>query len=162
MALEDLLSLEDEFYREGYEEGLRENTKHNYTEGKQYGLQVGFQRYLLLGQIEGLLDVIETWNIDAHIFSKNIETIRMLLAGLKMDNDDANVAQYEASFIKIKNKLRTILLLLQKQLKQSSKDTMTFEAVENISMTIAGELKGYIKEEETNDGLIVQDQAQDW
>lgn len=162
MALEDLLHLEDEFYKEGYEEGLAENAKHNYTEGKQYGLQVGFQRYVLLGQIEGLLDVIETWHIDAHVFSKNMETIRTLLYGLKMDNDDANVSHYEASLIKIKNKFRTILLLLQKQLKQSPKDSLSFELVENISMTIAGELKGYVKEEETNDGLTVQDQAQDW
>lgn len=162
-GLDGLLDLEEEFYNAGFEEGSAENVKHNYMEGKQYGLQVGFQRYLLLGQIEGLLDVLEVLDGDKKIFARKIETIRNLLSGLKMNNEAASVADYENRVVKIKNKFRTILLLLQKQLKRGPEDTLSLTAVERVSLSIAQEVKGHI-EEDNNDASVesLQDQVQNW
>lgn len=159
--MDALLELEDQYYRKGLEEGLAENVKHNYLEGKQYGLQVGFQRYLLLGQISGLLDVLEVLDGDKKVFAKKIQSVRLLLSGLHMSNDAASVADYEEKFTKIKNKFRTILLLLQKQLKTGPDNTLSLNAVEKVSLSIAEEIKGYI-EDENNSRELLQDQAQNW
>lgn len=160
MDTDYLLGLEEQYYQEGYEEGAQEKAQHNFTEGKQYGLQVGFQRFLILGQIQGLIKVIETCGTPGTSILKNIETVRGLLADIKMDNDDANVAEYEARIVKIRNKLRTILLLLQRQTENKMKDPLTLDNVEKVSMIIAGQLKGYVDNEESE--AEVRDQMQDW
>ncbi|AQZ18984.1 YNL260C [Zygosaccharomyces parabailii] len=159
--LDSLLDLEDEYYQKGLEEGSAENVQHNYLEGKQYGLQVGFQRYLLLGQISGLLDVLEVLDGDKKVFAKKIESVRALLSGLKMDNEDSSVADFEDRFIKIKNKFRTILLLLQKQLKAGPDNTLSLAAVERVSLSIAEELKGHV-EDDSDTSDVLQDQTKDW
>lgn len=160
MDTDYLLGLEEQYYQEGYKEGAQEKAQHNFTEGKQYGLQVGFQRFLILGQIQGLIEVIETCGTPGTSILKNIETVRGLLADIKMDNDDANVAEYEARIVKIRNKLRTILLLLQRQTENKMKDPLTLDKVEKVSMIIAGQLKGYVDNEESE--AEVRDQMQDW
>lgn len=160
MDTDYLLSLEEQFYREGYEEGAKEQAQHNYNEGKQYGLQVGFQRFLLLGQIEGLIEVIESSGTLSTSISKNIDTVRGILTGIKMDNNDKSVADYEARLIRTRNKLRTILLLLQRQKDNASTDPITLDDVEKVSMSMAGQLKAYV-EKEAHQG-DVNDQTQDW
>lgn len=159
---DELLNLEEESYNTGLRQGSAENVRHNYLEGKQYGLQVGFQRYLLLGQISGLLDVLEVLDGDKKVFAKKIESVRTLLDGLHMDNDGASVADYENRFTRIKNKFRNILLLLQKQLKTEPEDTLSLTAVEKISFSIAEEIKGYVEEESSESNEVLQDQIQDW
>ncbi|GAV48501.1 hypothetical protein ZYGR_0V00130 [Zygosaccharomyces rouxii] len=160
--LDRLLDLEEEFYNEGFEQGSAENVKHNYIEGKQYGLQVGFQRYLLLGQITGLLDVLEVLDGDKKVFARKIETVRALLSGLKMDNEAASVADYENRVTRIKNKFRTILLLLQKQLKTGPEDTLSLTAVERVSLSIAQEIRGHVEEDNGEPTESLQDQVQNW
>ncbi|GCF00936.1 hypothetical protein ZYGM_000910 [Zygosaccharomyces mellis] len=160
--LDKLLDLEEEFYSEGFKQGSIENVKHNYIEGKQYGLQVGFQRYLLLGQIKGLLDVLEVLDGDKRLFVQKIETVRSLLSGLKMDNEATSVADYENRVTRIKNKFRTILLLLQKQLKSSPEDTLSLAAVERVSLSIAREIKAYVEGESRDSTESLQDQVQNW
>lgn len=162
LNLDKLLDLEEEFYSEGFKQGSIENVKHNYIEGKQYGLQVGFQRYLLLGQIKGLLDVLEVLDGDKRLFVQKIETVRSLLSGLKMDNEATSVADYENRVTRIKNKFRTILLLLQKQLKSGPEDTLSLVAVERVSLSIAREIKGYVEEENHDSTESLQDQVQNW
>ncbi|CAR28978.1 ZYRO0F16346p [Zygosaccharomyces rouxii] len=161
-GLDKLLDLEEEFYNQGFEQGSAENVKHNYIEGKQYGLQVGFQRYLLLGQITGLLDVLEVLDGDKKVFAKKIESVRSLLSGVKMDNDVASVADYENRFTRIKNKFRTILLLLQKQLKTGPEDTLSLTEVERVSLSIADEIKGRVEEDNVGTAESLQDQVQNW
>lgn len=160
MDTDYLLNLEEQYYQEGYEEGAQEKAQHNFNEGKQYGLQVGFQRFLLLGQIKGLIEVIEACGPLGTSLSKNIAIVRGLLADLKLDNGDASVAEYDERLVKIRNKLRTILLLLQRQKDSVGKDSLTLEDVARVSMVMAGHLNAFV-EKEGSQGDI-QDQTQDW
>lgn len=63
MDLDQLLSLEEQFYREGYEEGARDVEQESRRSGMQLGIQTGYQRLLLLGLLIGLLKGLEGENL---------------------------------------------------------------------------------------------------
>ncbi|CAI4035864.1 hypothetical protein SMKI_14G0730 [Saccharomyces mikatae IFO 1815] len=162
MDFDELLNLEEQYYQEGFCEGQNENIKQSFLEGKQYGLQVGFQRFVLLGQMEGMCDVIESYGLHNPILEKNIQTIRTSMKGIKMNNDDESVVEFEKKFVKLKNKFRTILITLQRLNKDKKDGVLTFEAFEDVSRAIAGEIRGFVENEDTNKKNSTQDQAQSW
>lgn len=162
MDFDNLLNLEEQYYQEGFREGQNENITQNFLEGKQYGLQVGFQRFILLGQMEGLCNVIESYGLQNPVLVKNIQTIRTLMKDVKMNNDDESVVEYEKVLVKLKNKFRTVLITLQRLVKNEKKKGLTFEIFEDVSRTIAGEIKGFVEDENTAERKNTQDQAQSW
>ncbi|QHS75668.1 ribosome biosynthesis protein LTO1 [Saccharomyces paradoxus] len=162
MDFDNLLNLEEQYYQEGFQEGQNENIKQSFLEGKQYGLQVGFQRFTLLGQMQGLCDVIESYELHSPILEKNIHTIRTLMKGLKMNNDDESVMAFEKLLVKLKNKFRTILITLQRLIKDEKKSAVTFEIFEDVSRAISGEIRGFVENEDIAKNKVAQDQAQSW
>ncbi|QLQ78767.1 hypothetical protein HG537_0B01160 [Torulaspora globosa] len=161
MDTDYLLNLEQQFYQEGYEQGLSEKAKENYIEGKQFGLQVGFQRFVILGQIQGIVEVLKSSLVDGSSILKNVESIERLLADIQMSNDDDAVAEYESVIVKVRNKLRNVLLSLHRQCGRAG-DPLTLESIEEASTRVAGQLKAYVEEENEEDVVNGQDHAMEW
>ena len=159
---DELLNLEEKFYNEGYDEGHNENLKNNFLEGKQFGLQVGFQRFVLLGQMVGICDVLDSLDLKSNALSKNVQSVRSLINDVGMTNDDENVEELEKTMIKLKNKFRTIMITFQRIMKKDKREPFTFEVIEEISRMIAGEVQGFVEDEDVTDAKTTQDQAQAW
>ncbi|KAI0450291.1 DUF1715-domain-containing protein [Xylaria acuta] len=49
---DDLLNLEEEYYREGYEEGLRDGAESGRVEGYSLGLKKGFEKFVEAGRLQ--------------------------------------------------------------------------------------------------------------
>lgn len=162
MDVDELLFLEEQFYEEGYQEGRNENLKNNLLEGKEFGLQVGFQRFVLLGQMLGLCDVLESFELKNKSFTKNVATIRELINTVQFNNEEENVEGLEKTLIKLKNKYRLILLAFQREFKSTDRKPLNFDMFEDLARAIAGEMKGYIEDEDVTEQKTTQDQAQAW
>lgn len=162
MEFDELLNLEEEFYQEGWLEGHNENLKNNFLEGKQFGLQVGFQRYVLLGQMVGFCDVLDSLELSSTVLSKNIAIVRQLISGIEMNNDDDNVENLEKTIVKLKNKFRSIMITFQRLIKNEKRKPLNFEKVEELSRIIAGEMKGFVEDEEEHEAKTTLDQSQAW
>ena len=50
---EDLLSLEDKFYKEGYDLGVSDGERAGRVEGRLFGLEKGFEKYAAMGKLHG-------------------------------------------------------------------------------------------------------------
>lgn len=96
---DEILNLEQEQYQIGYQEGVEQSAKEQYLEGKQFGYQTGFQRFLIVGYIRGL---VEDW--ESHIseygsiestLRNHLKQLKNCLDGLLMINDEDSVAQFE-------------------------------------------------------------------
>ncbi|CCE62104.1 hypothetical protein TPHA_0B04350 [Tetrapisispora phaffii CBS 4417] len=160
---DEVLKLEERFYKEGFEEGRRENLQHNYIEGKQFGLQVGFQRFILIGQMLGICNVLTARYSTNAALMKSVESVRKLIESIKFDNDAENVENYEVTVVKLKNKFRIILLALQRQLKGKKRtEVMNYDKVEEITRIIAGEVIGFNEDEDTTKQFLAQDKKTEW
>lgn len=164
MDFEDnLLKLEEQFYQEGFAEGQNENLRNNFMEGKQFGLQVGFQRYILLGQIVGLCDVLDSLDLQNAMLSKNIVSVRKLIDGIEMNNDEENVEQLETTLVKLKNKFRTIILSFQRLTKDRKiKNHLNFDDVDDLSRMIGGKMQTFVEDEDVTEAKTTQDQMHEW
>lgn len=164
MDFEDnLLKLEEQFYQEGFEEGQNENLHNNFMEGKQFGLQVGFQRYVLLGQILGLCDVLDSIDLKNAMLTKNIISVRKLINGIEMNNDEENVEQLETTLVKLKNKFRTIILSFQRLTKDKKiRNHLNFDDVDDLSRMIGGKMQTFVEDEDVTDAKTTQDQMHEW
>ncbi|TGJ80233.1 hypothetical protein E0Z10_g8551 [Xylaria hypoxylon] len=49
---DDLLNLEEQYYREGYEEGLKDGVEAGRVEGYSLGLQKGFEKFIEAGRLQ--------------------------------------------------------------------------------------------------------------
>ncbi|SCU96765.1 LADA_0H02630g1_1 [Lachancea dasiensis] len=145
---DEVLNLEESFYVEGFKDGRSENLKHNHLEGKQYGLQVGFQRFIFIGVIRGVCNELKKLNFSASI-DKNIQLILALIDEIPMDNRDESVQIYEKNIVRLKNKFRLLLMALSKRWKDlnaGNPEKLTFEMLETVSKTVAGELNAYVED----------------
>ncbi|EGV61697.1 hypothetical protein PSN45_000384 [Yamadazyma tenuis] len=128
--LDSLLNLEEQYYKEGYREGQEESTKAQYLEGKEYGFQTGFQRFLVIGYIRGLVDFWEN-QVETYDASKSIKThitqIRAIMEKVPLSNKDADVGEYEKVVNKARNKVRIIASLCKEQKKVSNIDQIIKE-----------------------------------
>lgn len=50
---DSLLSLEDDFYREGFDLGVSDGERAGLIEGRAFGLEKGFERYITMGPLYG-------------------------------------------------------------------------------------------------------------
>ena len=51
--LDSLLSLEDQFHREGYELGVADGARSGRVEGRVFGLEKGFEKFIEMGRLQG-------------------------------------------------------------------------------------------------------------
>lgn len=58
MDLDDLLSLEEQYYQDGYEYGKSEILKETYISGKMLGIQTGYQKLVQLGMVFAYLETL--------------------------------------------------------------------------------------------------------
>lgn len=52
-VFEDVLNLEDQYYREGFELGVADGSKSGRIEGRVFGLEKGFEKFLDMGRLHG-------------------------------------------------------------------------------------------------------------
>ena len=50
---DDVINMEDKFYREGYEAGQLDGRKQIRLEGRAFGIEKGFEKYLEMGKLHG-------------------------------------------------------------------------------------------------------------
>lgn len=126
---DNILNLEEAYYNEGFIEGQQESTRKQFLEGKEYGYQTGFQRFLIIGYITGLIDVWEK-NIDQYeqkSLKNHLDQLKVILEGIKLTNHDEDVEKYEKSLIKLRNKIRIITNLIKEQWKFKEVDDLVKE-----------------------------------
>ncbi|AGO10859.1 AaceriAFR654Wp [[Ashbya] aceris (nom. inval.)] len=163
MDFDSLLSLEEQYYKEGYDEGRRENLQNNLVEGKQYGLQVGFQRYSSLGQMKGICEYLKLVLHDTPVES-TINELGTMISRIPMDNSSSSASEYEQLITRIRNKFRLLLLVAQKHLKKRglSAEDLSFDQFTNINKVVAGELRGFTTDDSEETKITFQDQTQMW
>ncbi|KAK4496195.1 hypothetical protein PRZ48_012175 [Zasmidium cellare] len=52
-VFEDVLNLEDQYYREGFELGVADGSKSGRIEGRVFGLEKGFEKFVEMGRLNG-------------------------------------------------------------------------------------------------------------
>ncbi|KAF2166735.1 hypothetical protein M409DRAFT_54526 [Zasmidium cellare ATCC 36951] len=52
-VFEDVLNLEEQYYREGFELGVADGSKSGRIEGRIFGLEKGFEKFLEMGRLNG-------------------------------------------------------------------------------------------------------------
>lgn len=126
--LDDVLNLEDEYYKEGYKEGQEHSTKQQYVEGKEYGYQTGFQRFLVVGYIQGL---VEHWQLNLASYGPNTKSLEShlsqlaeLVQSIPTNNGDSEVEVYEKQLSKARNKLRVVAMLAKESWKIAKLDEL--------------------------------------
>ncbi|OWB59908.1 hypothetical protein B5S31_g338 [[Candida] boidinii] len=122
--LDSVLNLEEKYYEDGFKEGQLAGKKNLLKEGKELGIQTGFQRFLLLGQFNSLvnkwlLTVEEHINTDGHETSKDIkgkernwvklksqiESVRRLIHSI-IENDTVTLSNSSADVVLFENVLK--------------------------------------------------------
>lgn len=57
---DDLLSLEDQFYKEGFDLGLADGEQAGRAEGRQFGMLTAFEKFQQLGVLHGRAEVLKS------------------------------------------------------------------------------------------------------
>lgn len=125
ITLDDVLDLEKEYYEEGYTEGQERSVKDNRLEGKAYGLQTGFQRFLVVGYIRGL---IEIWSKDdSKAVQNHLKQLKDLMSDIPTTNGDKEVELYEQAIGKARNKVRVLGTITKTSEKVAKLDSLLKE-----------------------------------
>lgn len=125
ITLDGVLDLEEKYYEEGYTEGQEKSVKDNHLEGKAYGLQTGFQRFLVVGYIQGL---IEIWSKDdSKAVQNHLEQLKELVSDIPTTNGDKEVELYEQAIGKARNKVRVLGTITKTSEKVAKLDSLLKE-----------------------------------
>ncbi|CAH2354332.1 protein Lto1p [[Candida] railenensis] len=125
---DQVLNLEEEYYNEGFKEGQEFSTKEQYIEGKEYGYQTGFQRFVMVGYMKGLLESWRELENPSSSLENHLNQLESLINTIQLTNGDEEVAIYEKNISKARNKLRVIATLT----KDSDKVNKLDELVKNV------------------------------
>ena len=58
-SLDDRLSLEEQFYKEGHDLGVSDGQRAGQAEGRQFGMQKGFEKFVQMGKLHGRAEVLQ-------------------------------------------------------------------------------------------------------
>lgn len=154
---DSLLDLESQYYQTSYQDALIKGSQHTLHDGKVFGIQTGFQRFVIIGALKRanqiLLQVIQnklkndTNNANTKLEKslKSIDQIQQLLnsfytenesdskAAIKSSNSAIDVNLYEKNIKVIRSKLKIIYLQL------GYKDL--YSNIEKSCNLVTGELK---------------------
>lgn len=133
LDLELVLDLEDDAYQRGFVEGQAELRRENLIEGKQYGYQTGYQRFVLVGYLQAL---VEEWTKadTENKATSHIAKLKLLLDEITVENTEESAQLYEDNIRKARNKARVIALLLNDTGAVSDIDDMLKEVCGEISL----------------------------
>ncbi|KAL6936878.1 hypothetical protein ACO0OL_001429 [Hanseniaspora opuntiae] len=125
-----LLSPEQVSYNKGYEEGLSISKRRNVQEGREYGVMMGYQSFLIVGQVQSIVEgLLSTESLLNGGMRRSCEEILTLLAQIKpCDNEDEKVQGNMDIMHKVKNKLKLIMIMLTKY----EKSSLTYEQIERV------------------------------
>lgn len=129
---DEVLNLEEVYYQEGFQEGQEHGAKQQLMEGKEFGYQTGFQRFLIIGYITGLLEDWRT-NIEKYgglgnkSFENHLSQLEDLMKQVQLTNGDEEVATFEKVIGKARNKLRLLATLTKENWKISQVDSLVKE-----------------------------------
>ncbi|RLV95353.1 putative ORAOV1 family protein [Spathaspora sp. JA1] len=133
---EEILNPEEESYKQGYREGQQQSTNEQYVEGKQFGLQTGFQRFLIVGYIQGLVDQwkkrLGQYEGNVTALESHLRQLEDLISGIPDGNSDTEVAEYESRLTKARNKVRVISTL--------TKDNSNINSLDDLIKSVGGQL----------------------
>lgn len=133
LTLDGVLDLEESFYEKGFHEGHEHSSKEQFFEGKIYGLQTGFQRFIVVGYLQGLL---EEWSEnETPLLKTHLEQLRKFLSDISASNDDQAVAQYEKSLTSARNKARVIAAVTKTTDKISRLDGLIKDVAGNLQVS---------------------------
>ncbi|KAI5970658.1 hypothetical protein CANMA_000249 [Candida margitis] len=135
---DEVLNIEQEQYQIGYQEGVKQSAQQQYLEGKQYGYQTGFQRFLIVGYIQGLIkewdDNLENYGNNKSVINGHLQQLKGYVGyndgggdKLSMSNDEQSVADYEMKLKKARNKLRVICGIVKESWKVNDLDKLMGE-----------------------------------
>lgn len=112
------------FYRQGLREGQQQSTINSFIEGKEYGIQTGFQKFVLVGLVRGFVEQLEQQqqaqagaqagtaaggNAPAQAKENvHLQQLKELVAQLKLSNDYGDVVSNDKIINKVRNKLRLL------------------------------------------------------
>lgn len=106
ISLDEVLDLEDSYYKQGFQEGQTESVRSQFKEGKIYGLQTGFQRFLVVGYIEGMMSF---WrSLDDSRITLHLAQLAEMVENIPTTNGDQEVEKYEKAVSRARNKIRVI------------------------------------------------------
>lgn len=133
LDLELVLDLEDDAYQRGFAEGQAELRRENLIEGKQYGYQTGYQRFVIVGYLQAL---VEEWTKadTENKATSHIAKLKLLLDEITVANTEESAQLYEDNTRKARNKARVIALLLNDTGAVSDIDDMLKEVCGEISV----------------------------
>ncbi|KAI5954176.1 hypothetical protein KGF54_001951 [Candida jiufengensis] len=124
---DDTLGLERQYYDIGYKEGIDQSTKEQYLEGKQFGYQTGFQRFLIVGYIRGL---IQDWELNLKKYdnqqslNNHLSQIKSCMDKISLVNNDKEVEKFEINLRKSRNKLRVLVGITKESWKIDNLDEL--------------------------------------
>jgi hypothetical protein len=126
---EDVLNIETEYYNKGYSDGINESSQNQYIEGREYGYQTGFQRFLVIGYIQGL---VEYWQANISKYESrsllgHLAQLDQLVSSVSFTNSDNDVADYEKNVTKARNKLRVVATIVKEPEKIAKLDELLQE-----------------------------------
>lgn len=121
---DQVLNLEEEYYNEGFKEGQEFSTQEQYIEGKEYGYQTGFQRFVMVGYMKGLLESWRKLENQPSSLEGHLNQLESLINTIQLTNGDEEVAIYEKNISKARNKLRVIATLTKDQDKVNKLDDL--------------------------------------
>lgn len=58
LDFDSLLGLEEEFYTDSYNSAFEKGSEHTQRDGKQFGIQTGFQRFILVGALKRVSEIL--------------------------------------------------------------------------------------------------------
>lgn len=134
---DEVLNPELAQYQLGYREGLEESTHLQLLEGKEYGYQTGFQRFIIVGYMDGLLKYWQA-NIDKYeskSLAGHLDQLQDLLSGISYNNGETDVANYEKIVSKARNKLRVITTIVKESDKIAKLDELVLEVGGNLQVS---------------------------
>ncbi|ODV85502.1 hypothetical protein CANARDRAFT_23035 [[Candida] arabinofermentans NRRL YB-2248] len=131
---DSVLNLEDQYYNEGFNEGQLEGSMKQFHEGKELGIQTGYQRLLIIGQLRTLVNYwIE--KIDRLIESNTMGT-ESSSSDLSVSVVSVSVKKPKRDNHKVKKTLDGLKMLLDSlydndkiNLTNSDEDVQTYETI---------------------------------
>lgn len=160
-----LLSPEQVNYNLGYKEGEKISERRNIQEGKEYGMMIGFQSFLIIGQVYSIVECLildETLKINEGMKKGCIEIINLIDNEIKESDNDADIVQKNIDVMsKIKNKLKLIMIMFSKYDKSSS---LTYEKIEKVYNKVGNGLipSSKFNEVEEDKSNLVNGMDTDW
>lgn len=132
-----ILNIEQQSYQKGFDEAFSVGEQHSYKDGKQFGIQTGFQRFVLIGALKKTCELLEEalqndGNIESNTkqmsaISDIVKNVNIFYAEnanfIHATNSSKDVELYESLIKKIRSKAKVAFTRLGYKSLYSELDT---------------------------------------